>query len=148
MLVRRNGFTVSTAGALFPLMREVDQAFRDLASADVAASHGVPAADVVETKDALVIRLDMPGHAPESVQVKLEEGTLSISSERKKEPLEEGASYLRRERGAGTLTRTFGVPPTVDGTRVEAKLEQGVLTVLLPKREDAKPRVIDVQVRA
>ena len=50
--------------------------------------------------------------------------------------------------GAGTFTRTFGVPPTVDGTRVEAKLEQGVLTVVLPKREDAKPRIIDVQVRA
>jgi HSP20 family protein len=110
-------------------------------------SIGAPAADVLETGDALLVMLDLPGHAPEQLQVKLEDQTLTITSERKLANAPEEATWLRRERSAGSFTRSFKLPPTVDGARVDAKFEHGVLTITLPKREETKPRVIEVKVR-
>jgi HSP20 family protein len=147
MLVRRNGFaSAPSAGTLAPLFQEFDSVFRDFAGSGAALAHGVPPADVMETKDSLVVKVDLPGHNPESLQVKLEEGTLTITSERRIEKGAEGEAYLRRERSSGAFTRSFVLPQTVDGSKVEATFEHGVLTVTLPKREEAKPRVIDVKV--
>jgi HSP20 family protein len=149
MLVRRNGFTPSpVAGGLAPLFQEFDNMFRDFTGTGAALAHGVPPADVLETKEALLVRVDLPGHDPQSLQVKLEEGTLTITSERRIEKAAEGEAFLRRERSSGAFTRSFVLPPFVDGGRVEARFEHGVLTVTLPKREEAKPRVIDVKVQS
>lgn len=113
-----------------------------------AATTFAPPADVVETQGAIEVTVDLPGHDPKSVEVKLEKGVLTIQSERKQERRAEGDGVLRAERSFGQFVRSFELPDTVDPQKVEAKFEHGVLTVTLPKREETKPRTISVKVQS
>jgi len=70
-----------------------------------------------------------------------------VKAERKAEPVGEGVTVRRQERGFGSFARSFVLPDTVDASRVEAKYEHGVLTLTLPRREEARPRVIEVKVQ-
>ena len=135
------------------LDREFDNLFRTFALRDVALPRQafekqpiVAPADVVETEAGFEVRVDLPGHDPKSIDVKLENDTLTISSARTAETRTEKDSWLRVERVHGTFSRSFVLPAIVDGSRVEAKYENGVLTVVLPKRDEAKPRSIQVKV--
>jgi HSP20 family protein len=131
----------------FPLFRDFDEFFRDLTpNAQTAAL--VPAADVVETDKAIEIHLDVPGFAPEQIDVKLEGNTLTINAERKEEKTTDGKGFLRRERTVGSMSRTFTLPNTLDGTKPEASYKHGVLVVTLPKREEVQPRSLKVKVEA
>lgn len=105
-----------------------------------------PAADVVETEDAYQVQLDLPGMKPEEINVKLEGDTLTISAERKQVPKADKSDYLRLERNWGLFQRLFVLGDEVDGSKPEAKYEHGVLTVTLPKREERKPKTIQVKV--
>jgi HSP20 family protein len=107
-----------------------------------------PPADVVETQTAIEVTVDLPGHDAKSLDVKLENGVLTIQSERKQERRTEGDGVLRAERSFGQFARSFELPDTVDAGKVEAKFENGVLTVTLPKREETKPRTISVKVQS
>jgi HSP20 family protein len=107
-----------------------------------------PPADIVETQAAIEVTVDLPGHDPKSVEVKLENGVLTIQSERKQERRTEQDGVLRAERSFGQFARSFELPDTVDSSKVEAKFEHGVLTVTLPKREETKPRTISVKVQS
>lgn len=129
--------------------RDVDALFRDLdTTPQVQEPQALaPAADVKETDKAFEIYLDMPGVAPELIDVKVEGNQLTISAERKEEAVEE-KGWLRRERSQGRFVRAFTLPETVDGTRPEATYRQGVLTVTLPKREEVQPRAFKVKVDA
>lgn len=113
-----------------------------------AATTFAPPADVVETQTAIEVTVDLPGHDPKSLEVKLENGVLTIQSERKQVARGEGDGVLRAERSFGQFVRSFELPDTVDPQKVEAKLENGVLTVTLPKREETKPRTISVKVQS
>ncbi|MFO0594536.1 MAG: Hsp20/alpha crystallin family protein [Myxococcaceae bacterium] len=92
-------------------------------------------AEVHETPEALTLSIDLPGHDPKNVDVKIEGDVLTVKSQRS---LRSGA----REEYA----RSFVVPDTVDATKAEARCEHGVLTVVLPRREEARPRSITVKV--
>jgi HSP20 family protein len=107
-----------------------------------------PPADIVETQGAIEVTVDLPGHDPKSLEVKLENRVLTIQSERKQERRAEQDGVLRAERSFGQFARSFELPDTVDAAKVEAKLENGVLTVTLPKREETKPRSIAVKVQS
>ena len=107
-----------------------------------------PAADIVETESELAIKLDLPGHDPKQVKVTIEGDTLTVASERKAEKQQKGENYLRTERSYGAFARSFVLPETVDGSRCEAKFEHGVLSLTLPKKEEAKPKTITVDVKA
>jgi HSP20 family protein len=107
-----------------------------------------PPADIVETQNAIEVRVDLPGHDPKTVQVNLENGVLTIQSERKQERREEQDGILRAERSFGAFARSFELPDTVDPQKVEARFDLGVLTVTLPKREETKPRSISVKVQS
>jgi HSP20 family protein len=111
-------------------------------SADALA----PAADVLEDEAGYRVVLDLPGLDPAALKLDLEEDTLTVQGERKRPALAAGETAHRTERSFGTYLRSFRLPRTVDGARVEARYEAGVLTVALPKREDAKPRTIAVKV--
>jgi HSP20 family protein len=134
------------------LDREFDNLFRSLALRDVALPHpafqgqtlAVPA-DVIETEQGFEVSLDLPGHDPKSIDVKLENETLTVTSERRPEARNEKDLWLRSERVTGNFTRSFVLPANVDSSKVEARFENGVLTVFLPKREEAKPRTIQVK---
>ncbi len=106
-----------------------------------------PAADVVESDDAFRVVLDMPGHDTGAIQIQVEDDTLTVKSERGFAEPAKGESVHRSERAHGTFFRSFAMPSAVDASKVEAKYENGVLTVVLPKREEAKPRTIKVNVK-
>lgn len=105
-----------------------------------------PAADVVETKDAYEVLLDLPGHKPEDISVKLEGDELTITAERKRPEPDEKSAFVRSERNWGTFARTFQLGDEVDGSKPEATYVHGVLTVRLPKREERKPKSVQVKV--
>jgi len=103
-----------------------------------------PACDVKETENEIIVKADVPGVSEKDLEVKLEDGTLTIKGERKFEEEKKGEGYHRIERGYGTFVRCFSVPDTVDPDKVKATYKDGVLTVVLPKKEAAKPRTIKV----
>ena len=107
-----------------------------------------PPADVIETEDRLQVSLDMPGHDPKTLQAKLEGDTLTVQAERRQNAADKGASYLLNERGYGLYSRSFVLPRTVDAGKCEAHYEHGVLTLTFPKREEAKSRTIEINVRS
>lgn len=105
-----------------------------------------PAADVFETQDAYEVHLDLPGIKPEAIDVKLEGDTLTITAERTRAKADEKTAWVRTERNWGTFQRVFVLSDEVDGSKPEAKYEHGVLTVRLPKREERKPKTVQVKV--
>lgn len=131
------------------LLSEMNRFARDVARADEGAwtQYGLrPAADVVETEAGFEVSLDMPGVDPKAIQIQVQGEVLTVQAERRQPAVPKDGSVHRSERPAGTFFRSFALPATVDGARVEARYEAGVLTVSLPKREEAKPRTIPVKV--
>jgi len=105
-----------------------------------------PALDVYQDKDNVYVKVELPGMKKEEIDISLHEGMLTISGERKQEgEVHEGESF-RTERFFGRFHRTITLPTLVDGTRVKATYEEGILTVELPKAEEAKPKQIQVNV--
>ena len=109
---------------------------------------GVDLVPSVETADAISVRMDLPGHDAKDIHVNVENDVLTVRSERKTETQEKGETLHRSERSYGLYTRSFVLPAPVDAQKAEARYENGVLSVTLPKREDAKPRSIDVRVNS
>ena len=104
-----------------------------------------PAVDIYETADQeLVVKVELPEMKREEIKVSFENSVLTIEGERKYAEDLNRDQYHRIERGYGAFRRSFTLPPTVDGARVHASYQDGVLTVRLPKREDARPRQIEV----
>ena len=106
----------------------------------------VPPVDIQETENELVVKADVPDVEMKDIDVRLENGTLSIRGERKFESKKGEGGWHRVERSYGTFERAFSIPETVNAEAVKADYKNGVLTVTLPKKEIAKPRQIKVGV--
>jgi HSP20 family protein len=107
----------------------------------------VPAVDIRETDNALTLKADLPDMKFEDIDVRLENGTITLKGERNFEQEKaNGGGWHRVERSYGTFERVFSLPETVDPEGVKAEYKNGVLTVTLPKKEIAKPRQVKVQV--
>ena len=106
----------------------------------------VPAVDVYETENELVIKADLPEVVEKDLDVRVENNTLSIRGERKFEQRVKEENYLRAERSYGSFSRSFSLPNTVDTQAVKAEYTDGVLTVTLPKRAESKPKQVKVNV--
>lgn len=104
-----------------------------------------PALDLYEDKDALVLRAELPGLKKEDIDISLHENVVSISGERRNEKKYEGGETSREERFFGRFTRSLKLPKSVDPAGVKAVYKDGVLTVTLPKAEEAKPRQIEIK---
>ena len=104
-----------------------------------------PACDVFEDKDAVKIVAELPGVKPEQVKLSLENNVLTIRGEKTQEAEERSERVHRYERSYGSFERAFVLPSTVDGDKISAQYENGVLTILVPKAERARPREIPVQ---
>lgn len=102
-----------------------------------------PALDVFENEDAVTVRLEVPGVKKENFDISLHDDVLTISGERKSPTREEGESF-RSERYFGAFRRSVTLPVRVKGEAVSASYQDGILTVTLPKAEEAKPRKIQV----
>lgn len=106
----------------------------------------VPAVDIRETENELVVKADVPGVKFEDIDVRLENGTLTLRGERKFEETKDQGGWHRVERSYGTFERSFTLPDTVSAEGVKADYKNGTLTVTLPKKEIAKPRQVKVEV--
>ncbi len=157
MLALRNPFARQNSSSLVPFGQEFDRLFNEMERAfgDVAlppigwnVDALIPAADVVETADAVTVRMDLPGHDPKGIHVDVENDVLTVRSERKSETNQREGRAHRSERSYGLYARSFVLPGTVDASKAEARYEHGVLTVTLPKHEEAKPKRIDIKVRS
>ena len=104
----------------------------------------MPAVDIYETKDAVCVRAELPGVDKDAVNVEVKDGVLALHGERKFEKEVKEENYHRVERAYGTFHRSFSLPSSVDGERVTARMQNGVLEVTLPKREQAKTKKISI----
>lgn len=104
-----------------------------------------PLMDVVETKEGITLKVEMPGMKQEDINISLEDSTLTVKGERKHESEVNEEAYTRFERSYGTFQRSVTLPPTVDTERVKATYKEGVLEIQLPKKEEARPKAIKVE---
>ena len=110
-------------------------------------AHGawIPAVDIYETPEKdVVVKVDLPDVKREAIKVTFENNVLTIAGQRELAPNVEGDRFHRIERGYGEFRRTFALPATVDAARVDASYQDGVLKVTLPRREEAKPKQIQI----
>jgi HSP20 family protein len=103
--------------------------------------------DISETEDEFVIRASLPGVKPEDVQITVHGDTLTIQSETKAEEEKKGERWHLRERRSGSFQRSLSLATPVNSDKAQAQFEHGVLTLVLPKSEAAKPRQIKVGAR-
>ena len=104
-----------------------------------------PAVEIFESDEEIVLTTELPGLEEKDVHISVEDRFLSISGERSFEKKED-RNYLRSERWYGKFSRSFRLPETADFENIQAELKSGVLTVTVPKKEEAKPRQIEVRV--
>ena len=129
------------------VQEEFGKLFEDRLALRAGESLGwTPATDIYEDEDGLNLRFDLAGVDPKDVDIRFENGVLTIKGERKLEHAEKKANYHRVERSYGAFNRSFSLPPTVDVDKIKADSKAGVLTVRLPKKAEAKPKSIQVQV--
>jgi HSP20 family protein len=105
-----------------------------------------PAVDVLESKDAYLVRAELPGMKKEDIKVELKDGTLTISGESKSEKPAEGVEYRHVERVATKFWRSFSLPEIAKQDGIEAVYKDGILEIRVPKAEEAKPRQIEITV--
>jgi HSP20 family protein len=107
----------------------------------------MPSVDIVEEKDRILVRADLPGMKREDVEVDVDEGVLTIRGERKSETETKDAKAYRVERSYGSFLRSFTLPAGVDESRISASYKDGVLEIALPRAEGAKAKKVKVDVK-
>jgi HSP20 family protein len=117
------------------------------ADEDLVSGNWVPPVDVLETPDQIVLRAELPGVRQDAIEISFSEGVLSMRGERGFEKENDSLRYHRIERVYGNFARSFTLPRTVDPERITASFTDGVLEVSVPKRDEAKPRQIRVDVK-
>lgn len=132
-----------------PMSRFVDEAFNDFlapvsAGDESLGSDWMPPVDILEDDSKLVFTAEMPGLDRDNVEITLEDQVLTLKGERKFERDEEKDNYHRIERAYGTFSRSFRLPTNVETGAAKAKFDAGVLTVELPKSEEAKPKKLEI----
>jgi HSP20 family protein len=127
----------------FPMGRLLEEMW-----GDTEATRGMwaPAVDLKETDQAYILKADLPGMKKEDITVSVEEDVVTLKGERKHEEKKEEEGYHRVERRYGSFQRSFRIPGGVDTVKVAATYNDGVLELTLPKREEVKPKRIEVKV--
>jgi len=127
---------------------EVGRLFEDRNSWNLPAESlgWTPACDVYEDGEEVLIRAALAGVDPKDVDIRFENGVLTLKGHRKMEREEKKENYHRVEMSYGSFTRTFSLPATVDAEKIRAESKNGVLLVHLPKKAEAKPKAIQVKV--
>lgn len=104
-----------------------------------------PPVDIYETKDKITLKAELPGFDEKQINLRFEDGVLTLEGERKFEKESGDENYHRVERSYGKFVRSFAIPAGVEGDRIAASFSNGVLTVDLPKREETKPKQIRIE---
>src|SRR5246127_5273754 len=127
------------------LNRLFNEAF-DRSSDESSITTWAPAVDIFEGEHELVVKADLPDIKPEELDIRVENNILTIRGERKFEKKVDEKNYLRVERSYGSFARSFSLANTVNTEAIKADYKDGVLTLSIPKREEAKPKQIKVSV--
>lgn len=114
---------------------------------ETLAAKWAPACDIYETEKEIVVKAELPGLNKEDVHVSIDNNLLSIQGERKFEEETKKENFYRVERSYGEFLRTFTLPAFVDTTKINAEFKDGILSLILPKKEEAKPKQIEVKVK-
>ena len=125
--------------------RLFNEAF-DRSSEEGGLTPWAPAVDIYENEHELVVKADLPDIKPEELDIRVENNILTLRGERKFEKKVEEKNYLRVERTYGSFSRSFSLANTVNSEAIKAEYKDGVLTLTVPKREEAKPKQIKVNV--
>lgn len=129
----------------FSVVRDLDRLFDE--SAQPAATTWMPRVDVIDEDTNLVVRTEVPGIDPDTIDITIEGGTLSISGTRSFEKDEDKGTYHRREIFEGSFRRTVLLPEGVDPEAVSATSKDGILEITVPKRPEILPRKVKVEVQ-
>lgn len=138
---------VRTAFPLNHFQRELSRFFENAGRFDedsISQNGWMPAVDVLEENDTIVVRAEVPGIRKEDINISFENGVLTLEGKRDFEAESKDRNYHRVERSYGRFVRSFTLPRTVDSDRIAASYDDGVLEVTLPKKEEAKPRRIEI----
>lgn len=138
--------SLDPGSGLLELQRELDRAFERSPGAGAGLSgRGVfPPVNIFSGKDGYVVRLEIPGVAPDQLTIETHGRTLTIAGKRDV-ATPSGGSFHRRERGSGEFARSLQLPDDLDPAGAEASCQLGILTIRIPKKEEAKPRQITVK---
>ena len=131
------------------LQDQINRLFNDAfdrSSDEASLTPWSPAVDIYETEQNLVVKADLPDIKPEQLDIRVENNILTIRGERQFEKKVAESNYLRVERAYGTFSRSFALANTVNTEAIQADYQNGVLTLTIPKREEAKPKQIKVRV--
>ncbi len=133
--------------AMSTSMSDFDRLFDSVFGSMPSWSNSRPAVDVRETDDEYQVEADLPGFTDEQIDVHVENELLVISAEANSdnENADENAKYLLRERTARSFRRSFALPKDADANKIEARFQNGVLSLTLAKRAEAKPRKISIK---
>ena len=133
------------------LQEQINRVFGDVVGRSGEESNltpWAPSVDIYETENELVVKADLPDVNPQDLDIRVENNILTIRGERKFETKVNEDNYLRIERAYGSFSRSFSLANSVKSEAIKADYQNGVLTLSLPKREEAKPKQIKVQVAA
>jgi HSP20 family protein len=141
-IVRWDPFRELTA-----LQTEVNRLFSRVGGGDVAERQSwTPSIDVIETDDSIKLKAELAGMDPKDISIEVQDNVLTVSGERRFQEEVKEDKYYRIERRYGSFSRSLALPQTVNENGIEAKYENGVLEVVVPKAEIAKPKKISVAI--
>ena len=137
-------------GELGRLRREMDRLWEDFLSPRFWGwrpweSEWAPPVDVSETADQVVVKAEVPGIDPKAINITLAGDVLTVKGEKKSEREETKENYHVVERSYGSFSRSLTLPAAVDVDKIDAKYEKGVLTITCPKKEEVKPKTIEIK---
>ena len=137
---------------ILSMQREINRMFDDFFRSDrdessLIASTWRPAVDITEEDDAYVAKVELPGVNKDDVKITMQDNVLTIRGEKKEEKKGKEGNAQRVERYYGSFQRSFSLPTSVKSDRIEADYKDGILTINMPKAEEAKPKQIEVKVK-
>lgn len=142
-----------TFRGLQSLQYDMNRIFDEFFRGDILADNNFfsrdwnPAVDIVENTDNYILKAELPGMSKDDVKITLENNILTIRGEKKNEYEKKEGNYHRVERSYGSFERSFTIPGTIKANDIDAQYKDGVLSLTLPKAEEAKPKMIDVKVK-
>jgi len=136
---------------LLATQKEFDRLFREaftpgFGEGEISTRTWAPPVDIFENENNIMLKAELPGVDPKDVEVRVEDNTLYLKGERKFERETQEENYHRVERSYGCFARSFSLPNSIDAEKVAAEYKDGLLTLTLPKREEAKPKTIRINV--
>jgi HSP20 family protein len=129
------------------ISREIDKLFEGSLRGNGESQQYMPRVNIRETEDDVTMVFELPGMAKEDIKVTVENNVLTVSGQRQEAEADEKATYVRNEILGGTFSRSFTLPRTVDTGKIEADYSAGLLTIHMARKEEAKPKQIEVNVK-